>query len=412
MEITQTQQFDNHLMIGYPPMNNLGGLCMKGRVHQKKDKGRKKPSFYIDFRPTIPNKIYSDENGQSFYSKVHAERTLNVIRYEIDQGIFDPAKYVKKDLIKLKFCYRFELFLTRKEKALQKKDLSPSYLKALKGYYKNHYKDFFKTFDIRKIKTHHISLFHDKLESLAPKTRSNILNALDHFFNTEIEDETILRKPKFPSISVTQPVIEWVDREDQEKIFKCIPEKHQPIYRFGAMFGMRPSEIRALQWKDINFDSKTPYFTIRRNFSDGELREITKTKIKNEIPLTRSAIDLLKSIKPDIHSSSDFVFRGVRKKYYSDTTLRRVWIEARKKAGFTVKLYGGIRHSFASQRHNRGVDLRLIGAVMGHKDLRTTDKYAHANLDGKLRAIEPEEWPQNGPRGGNPKIMPLKRNEL
>jgi len=67
-----------------------------------------------------------------------------------------------------------------------------------------------------------------------------------------------------------------------------------------------------------------------------------------------------------------------------------------------------LRHSAASEMVNAGVDLFVVGAVLGHKDGRSTRRYAHltgATLAEALGAIgvrktrTPERDPtQKGPQ--------------
>lgn len=77
----------------------------------------------------------------------------------------------------------------------------------------------------------------------------------------------------------------------------------------------------------------------------------------------------------------DFVFLNPRtNKHYAKSTYQEIWAEARKAVGLTIKSYEGLRHSFASQRVSRGVDIYLISKVLGHSNLRSTERYSHVNL--------------------------------
>jgi integrase len=46
-----------------------------------------------------------------------------------------------------------------------------------------------------------------------------------------------------------------------------------------------------------------------------------------------------------------------------------------------------LRHSAASELINNGVDLYTVGAVLGHKDARSTQRYAHLKTDALVEAI-------------------------
>ena len=87
---------------------------------------------------------------------------------------------------------------------------------------------------------------------------------------------------------------------------------------------------------------------------------------------------------------TDFVFWHGKNKPYSEKKLRKIWYEGCDKAKVKrVKLYNGTRHSFASQQVSKGKSLRVIGAIMGHKNMATTAKYAYIDKEAEIRrAVE------------------------
>ncbi len=58
-------------------------------------------------------------------------------------------------------------------------------------------------------------------------------------------------------------------------------------------------------------------------------------------------------------------------------TLQRAVQRARKRSGMTAVRIHDLRHSAASEMVNAGVDLYTVGAVLGHRDFRSTQRYAH-----------------------------------
>jgi len=47
-----------------------------------------------------------------------------------------------------------------------------------------------------------------------------------------------------------------------------------------------------------------------------------------------------------------------------------------------------IRHTFATTLLDKGNDLKTVQALMGHANIRTTERYLHTNDDRKVEAIE------------------------
>ena len=68
-------------------------------------------------------------------------------------------------------------------------------------------------------------------------------------------------------------------------------------------------------------------------------------------------------------------------------TLQKAWRRARDACGMGVLHLHDLRHSAASEMINADVDLFTVGAVLGHKDPRSTKRYAHLQHDALATAI-------------------------
>jgi len=68
-------------------------------------------------------------------------------------------------------------------------------------------------------------------------------------------------------------------------------------------------------------------------------------------------------------------------------TVQTAWTRARNKAGLEHFHFHDLRHSTASAMINEGIDLYTVGAVLGHKDARSTKRYAHLATDALTDAI-------------------------
>lgn len=58
-------------------------------------------------------------------------------------------------------------------------------------------------------------------------------------------------------------------------------------------------------------------------------------------------------------------------------TVQAAWMRARDAAGLSHYHFHDLRHSSASEMVNAGVDLYTVGAVLGHKDAKSTKRYSH-----------------------------------
>lgn len=137
--------------------------------------------------------------------------------------------------------------------------------------------------------------------------------------------------------------------------------------------GARVGEILSLEWDWINW-------TMCR----AELPD-SKTGRKF-VYLPAPAMEVLNDIRngsPDAR----FVIAG-RHPGTHLVNLKDPWGIIREVAGMPDLRIHDLRHCFASVGASRGMSLPLIGALLGHKDVATTQRYAHLSDDPVRRASD------------------------
>ncbi|WP_369807130.1 tyrosine-type recombinase/integrase [Ancylobacter radicis] len=65
--------------------------------------------------------------------------------------------------------------------------------------------------------------------------------------------------------------------------------------------------------------------------------------------------------------------------------MKRFWEDVRAKAELPAVRIHDLRHTFASLLVSGGMTLPMIGKLLGHTQVQTTQRYAHL-LDGPLRS--------------------------
>lgn len=91
-------------------------------------------------------------------------------------------------------------------------------------------------------------------------------------------------------------------------------------------------------------------------------------------------------------------------------TLQRAWQRARVRANLPHIRLHDLRHSAASEMVNAGVDLYTVGAVLGHRDARSTKRYAHlrpetlADAVGRIGQKSPHNEPAAGKKKATAKV--------
>jgi integrase len=336
---------------------------------------------------TGQKKIYSDDQGYPYDSWERAVRKLTAVRYEIDQGKFDPDKHIKREPKSLKFENYVERWLERREKECSRRDISKSYLTDIKSFTRRYFIPFFGEMNIRDIRAAHIDDFRNWLpEHLSTKTVRNIMGVLHKLFSEAYDKrKDILVLPKFPEIPQSEPVTRWITEEEQRLVLAQMKDPiRQAFYLFLMKQGCRPGEARALRWE--NLDLKNNLTVIAASFDREEYKPFTKEREVRYLPLHPEVKKALLSIPRNL-SGWVFTYKG---KPLTQWMASAHWRRAARKAKVKVTCYEGTRHSLASQAINRGVSERIIGDFLGHKDLTSTRRYAKVRLD-TLKEVWGEE---------------------
>jgi integrase len=327
-------------------------------------------------------RIFCDKQHRTFYSRQHAEWTLHQIHAEIENGTFDPDFYAKKKRSVHSFAVYAEEWLARCERKVELGRLSKVHFRHLRHCVRHLFVPFFGDFNMLDIRGRHITEFWLSLEK-APKTIFNIMSALHRLFADAARDETIQKTPHFPTelkhSELPEPNWRWASEDVQETIFEHLAPEDLYFILFQACHGTRTGETRALQHQDIDLANNT--VTIRRAFSELDLKEHTKTKKNRTLPLDPVWREIYLS-RPRAIDPRGFVFTDKKGEPYSTKWMWRRWREACDAAGVHgLTLYAGTRHSLASQAANRGVSIYMIAKFLGHNDIKTSQRYAHLDTN-------------------------------
>jgi integrase len=99
------------------------------------------------------------------------------------------------------------------------------------------------------------------------------------------------------------------------------------------------------------------------------------------VPLAAAAVKLF----VELPRQGDYVLPAAKGSGHY-TGLQKDWERVRARAGLEAVRIHDLRHSFASFAVADGNSLYLIGKVLGHKQARTTEIYAHL-ADDPIRAV-------------------------
>ena len=163
--------------------------------------------------------------------------------------------------------------------------------------------------------------------------------------------------------------------------------------------GLRIGEALALTWEDVDIQNKT--IKVNKNLKQVKNRDdnqsvykiiiqsSTKTNSGTRIvPLNNKSIEALKQIK-EITGQYKYVFSTETGNNVSSRTCDRMFRKIQENCGFK-EIYGvhALRHTFASLLFKKGVDVKTVSEILGHKDVSVTyNTYIHLIQEQKVNAM-------------------------
>ena len=205
---------------------------------------------------------------------------------------------------------------------------------------------------------------------------------------------------RFPEEAIKRDLEVYTDSEQKKLMsyFLSNPSFEHLGMMITLCSGVRIGEITALQFKDIDLDSRTMKIekTLERIYSidsDGH-RKGTQLVIQTPkslssrrvIPLPKEIIDILK--KSSALVTGDYFVCSGTDKPIEPRVYRLHFNQACKDAGVRVMKYHGLRHSFATRMLEKKVDIKTTSIILGHSDVKITmNTYMHPTEEMKKNAI-------------------------
>ena len=209
-------------------------------------------------------------------------------------------------------------------------------------------------------------------------TINRITSALSTIF-TELAKHEMVDKPIRCPNALKEPkgrVTYYTDEEVGLMLAACEKlEEHdkylvRDIIYFASRTGARQGEILKLTWRNVIWDMDLVCF---RNTKDGSDRDV---------PMTPGVKEILQRLWDERIDDAE-VFP-----MHKDRLLRRIK-KLKKICGISEeeKCFHTFRHGVATKLFAKGAAAPEVMSLLGHSQISTTMRYAHATADGKRRAI-------------------------
>jgi integrase len=173
-------------------------------------------------------------------------------------------------------------------------------------------------------------------------------------------------------------------------------EQDAAIYTVAAFTGLRLGELRALRWRDVEFDKRS--LRVCGSYTLGQLGPPKSGRIRSVPLIDQAAVALDGLSRRELFvGPDDLVFCTPLGHPFDADSLRQRFYEALDKAGLGAKRTGSKPIVFHDLRHTFGTlaveawPLHDVQAYMGHANVTTTMIYVHhqpkASAADKLSAL-------------------------
>jgi integrase/recombinase XerD len=219
--------------------------------------------------------------------------------------------------------------------------------------------------DIERIKKY-IQYCFEKLQ-LSESTVYSRINALKFYYEEVLGREKMFIEMPRPKRRLILPKV--LGENELSRLFNAVSNlKHKAILFTAYSAGLRVSEVTTLQLNHIDSDRMQIYI------------KCAKGKKDRYAGLSPLVLDVLREyIKQSKPRPLKYIFEGMQPGIaYSDRSAQKVFENAKNKARITKEItFHGLRHSFATHLLEKGVDVKYIQELLGHFNIKTTQRYLH-----------------------------------
>jgi integrase/recombinase XerD len=263
------------------------------------------------------------------------------------------------------------------KKRFSKSLFPPAYIKTLKlmdynestiKTYQQHFQlfiNYFKNTDPEEINFNEVRqyiLYLVKKKKYSVSSQNNAINSIKfyytHVLHQEIDDYYLPR----PKREKRLPQI--LNEQEVSRILKCIPDLRAKCMIFLIYSaGLTPSEVTYIKVEDIDSDKMQIFISSARSNKD------------RYVILSKKVLILLRKYFKQ-YKPKEWLFENYSGKQFPKRTLQKIFQDAvmesniKKKATLTI-----LKNSFAVHLIEKGVDIRYIQQMLGHKHSKTTMKY-------------------------------------
>ena len=221
-------------------------------------------------------------------------------------------------------------------------------------------------------------------EGISENTAHSRINALKFYFEQVLKREKFFFEIPRPKKPLLLPKV--LNEQEIGRLFKALTnKKHKAMLFTIYSAGLRVSELATLKISDI--DSVRMQLLIRQ----------AKGKKDRYVGLSPVLLDILRNyLRTCRPQPKVFLFESEQtRSAYPTRTVQKIFTTAKNNAGIGKEVgVHVLRHSFATHLLEKGTDIHYIKELLGHFDIKTTERYLHVSKQKLVNIVSPldELW--------------------
>lgn len=223
---------------------------------------------------------------------------------------------------------------------------------------------------------------------ISEATANSRINAIKFYFEHVLCREKMLIELPRPKKRLQLPRV--LGENELSRLFRALANlKHKAILFTAYSAGLRVSEVVNLKLQDVDSDRMQLFIQCSKGKKD---RYVTLSPVLLDILRayisackTRPIKYLFESPQPGIA----YYARSAQKVFQNAKSFAGI----RKEVSFHV-----LRHSFATHLLEKGIDVIYIKDILGHFNIKTTERYLHVRKEQLVTIISPLDdlWKKGG----------------
>jgi integrase/recombinase XerD len=334
---------------------------------------RYEPEIYEDLLVTLKKYAVIEDSAMNDY------RSRKVYVNKIQQIAVENVSRGNLPLVLYEISVHNLSQLERMMELLQLKSYSSSTIKT----YKNEFGAFLRLLkdkpveeltaeQVRRYILYCVNTLH-----LSENTIHSRLNALKFYYEQVLHNEKIFFEIPRPKRPILLPKL--LNETELGRLFNALTNKKHKAMLFTAYSGgLRVSEVVSLKLSDI--DSKRMQIFISR----------AKGKKDRYVNLSPVLLDILREYVADFKPKKYLFESSQTGMQYPIRTVQQIFTIARQKGGIKKEVgIHSLRHSFATHLLEKGTDIKYIKDILGHYNIKTTERYLHVSRKALVNIISP-----------------------